>query len=199
MTEVWKPILGYEGYYDVSNTGKVRSLDRKRNNVRYSRNLKGKELKQSFGNSGYLQVNLSVFGKQKIFMVHRLVGIAFVENDDIEFKIAINHKDGNKTNNNASNLEWVSYSENQKHAYENGLNKWNPSKGKPMKSVVQIDPDTDEVVCVFDSIGDATRRVGAKSASGISHCCNHKKRYNTAYGFKWMFEKEYEDLLESEE
>lgn len=128
-------------------------------------------------------------------MMHRLVAEIFVKNSDLEKNIAVNHIDGDKTNNNASNLEWVTYSENQKHAYRNGLNSWNPSKGKPSKRVVQLDLETEEIIAIHDSIGSASRFVGAKYSSGISRCCNNHKRYKSAYGYKWKFQND----IESEE
>ena len=197
MEEIWKDVPGYEGFYEVSNTGKVKSLNHIRKNGFGKYLMKGRELKQNFGNSGYLQVCLSKLGKTKIIMVHRLVAKTFVEkkSDDC---IAVNHKDGNKANNYASNLEWVTYSENQKHAYKNGLNSWNPAKGKPMKSVVQLDLETNEIVAIHDSIGDASRFVGAKCSSSISRCCNNPKKHMSSYGYKWKFKND-EDMEESEE
>lgn len=199
MEEVWKSIEGYEGVYEVSNAGKVRSLDRKRKVINSTDFIKGRELKPSFDNGGYLKVNLSKNGNKNSFMIHRLVAKAFVENKNPSKNIAVNHKDGDKTNNCFLNLEWVTYSENQKHAYRNGLNRWNPRKGKPMKSVVQLDVKTNQIISIHESVGDATRSLNAKSSSGISRCCNRKKRYYTAYGFKWMFKEDYEKSLESEE
>lgn len=196
LKEVWKPIPDYEGYYEVSNTGKIRSVNHERKAYHGSYVMKGRELKPSFGNSGYLQVGLSKLGKTKNFMIHRIVARVFIVNDNPKCKIAVNHIDGNKVNNNADNLEWVSYSDNQKHAYANGLNSWNPRKGRPSKPVVQISIDTGKARAVYESLGEAKRAVGAKgSHSSIMRCCRGDKRYKTAHGFKWMFKEDYENML----
>ena len=182
MTEVWKPIPSYEGLYEVSNFGNVRSLDR----LRTRKVLKGRILKQNFCNSGYLHVNLSKRGNHKTIMVHRIVAKVFVDNDDEKKKIAVNHIDGNKTNNNASNLEWCTYSDNQKHAYKNGLNSWNKTKGKKPKGVIQLDKDTSKEIARYESIGEALRAINAPpSHTSLVNCCNKKKHYNTFHGYKW--------------
>lgn len=114
--EIWKPVVGYEGLYEVSNTGKVRSLERI-NTV--GRRGIGRELRQYLLPQGYLDVSLSSRGKISHKRVHRLVADAFCENPDS--KDEVNHKDGNKQNNTASNLEWCTKSENMIHAYQKGL------------------------------------------------------------------------------
>lgn len=114
--EVWKDILGYEGIYQVSNFGKVKSLKRA------TKNQHGKQeiiLKQRTHRDGYLRVNLKKEGKMKVQTVHRLVASAFLDNENN--LVAVNHIDGDKTNNKLSNLEWCSIGENTKHAYKKGL------------------------------------------------------------------------------
>lgn len=120
MPEVWKPVVGFEGFYEVSSRGNVRSCDRQ---VKCSRGeklrlWKGKVLKQTIAATrGYPQVSLSVKGLIRKVYVHRLVAEAFYS----VYDETVNHIDGDKTNNNVSNLEWVSYSENNKHAFRIGL------------------------------------------------------------------------------
>lgn len=108
---MWKSIKGYEGYYEVSDEGKVRSLDR---TIAYPdghvQHLKGKNLHFTKVNSGYLQVVLNKEGKKKRYYVHRLVGSAFLDNPN-NFS-DINHKDYNKENNCYENLEWMSHMDN---------------------------------------------------------------------------------------
>lgn len=109
MTETWKDIPNYEGIYQVSNLGNVKSLK------------KNITLKQFGDNYGYLQVILYKKYSRKTGKVHRLVGLAFIDNP--EGKPQINHKDGNKHNNHVSNLEWMTNKENKKHAMDSGITK----------------------------------------------------------------------------
>lgn len=113
MREKWKWVVGYEGYYLVSNAGRVMSVPHK---PKVGPNC-GYLLKQRRCNSGYPAVVLSVDGKKKNAMVHRMVAQAFVENP--KGKEEVNHIDGDKTNNSVENLEWVTRSENAVHAYKN--------------------------------------------------------------------------------
>ena len=104
--EIWKPIRGYEGYYEVSNFGRVRSLDREViSALGIKRRITGYFLPQRYFENRYLVVFLSKDGKQKPYKVHHLVAEAFIPNPD--HKPYINHKDGNKLYNWAGNIEWV--------------------------------------------------------------------------------------------
>lgn len=117
--KIWKDIIGYEGIYQVSNTGEVRSLDRK---IVYSNGkiyfTKGRLLKQKLNRGGYFCVHLRG-NKESHPVVHRLVAISFIGNP--KNKPTVNHKDGIKTNNNVNNLEWNTHSEQIKHAISTGL------------------------------------------------------------------------------
>lgn len=109
MIEIWKDILGYEGLYQVSNLGNVRSLN-------YRRSGKTKLLKQGTDN-GYKRVELSKNGKKKKYWVHRLVAIAFISNPN-NYK-EVNHKDEDKSNNNVNNLEWCTREYNNNYGTRN--------------------------------------------------------------------------------
>ena len=118
-TESWKNIKGYEGLYQVSNMGRVKSLERtvtRKNGIKQT--IRERILKPSTDKDGYLLVSLyNGRGKVKTFKVHRLVCEAFYENP--KKKPCVNHIDENKTNNKASNLEWCTYKENSNHGTRN--------------------------------------------------------------------------------
>lgn len=108
--EIWKEIEGYEGLYEVSNLGNIRSIDR----ITCGRKQKGRVLRQTVNkNTGYLSVGLCKNGNRKTYTVHRIVGKAFVEN--VDNKDTINHINENKLDNRAENLEWLSLSENLRY------------------------------------------------------------------------------------
>ena len=118
--EIWRDIEGYEGIYQVSNFGKVKRLEKE-----VHKNIKGqacaclykeKIMKLSNHNrNGYLKINLNNCNISKTYQIHRLVAQAFIPN--LNKLPQVNHKDGNKKNNKVENLEWVSVSDNHKHAY----------------------------------------------------------------------------------
>ena len=117
--EIWKDVKSYEGLYQVSNFGNVRSLDREipafiLNQEKVTRI--GKVLKPQVSNAGYEVVAFSKSGITKRFLVHRIVGKAFLKNE--EQKEQINHKNGIKIDNVLKNLEWATRSENQLHRFE---------------------------------------------------------------------------------
>lgn len=130
----WKPIKNYEGLYEVSNTGLVRSVDRI---DCVGKRQKGKILRLN-NTEKYLRVVLCKDGTPKTFYIHRLVAITFISNEE-NYK-CVNHKDGNKLNNNVENLEWCTYSHNMKHAFSNGLAKpWNKKLfDKDIKRIVSL-------------------------------------------------------------
>ena len=120
MEEIWKSVKNYDGFYEVSNRGNLRSLDRvSATSAGVIKRTKGKVLKNTFKNNGYLTVMFSVQGISKRCHVHRIVAEAFIGNPLI--KPMVNHKNGNKKDNCADNLEWVTHCENVKHAVKNGL------------------------------------------------------------------------------
>lgn len=121
MKEFWKPIKNYEGYYKVSNLGRIRSLDRKVTVWFGKRKYIGTFVNGEINRDGYnrVQLNVAEKGLRERFYVHRLVAEAFIPN--LENKPFINHKDGNKLNNSIENLEWCTSQENHQHEYETGL------------------------------------------------------------------------------
>lgn len=171
MTEIWKDIVGYEGLYQVSNLGRVKSLPK---TDRFGRLYPEKMKAQVNNGSGYLVVNLKHNGKQQMRTVHRLVAEAFIDNplncSDI------NHMDGNKQNNKVDNLEFCTRSFNMLHAVKLGLH---TDFGK--RKVLCV-----ETGIVFDSIKSAEQWVGVKG-SRISNVCQAKRGAKTCGGYHWRY------------
>lgn len=125
MKEIWKNIKGYEDLYQVSDTGRVKSLSRlRKGNGGYTSE---RILKPTLNSkTGYLYVALCKDGKPKTKSIHRFQAIAHIKNS--KNKPEVNHKDGNKLNNNSYNLEWVTSSENRNHAFAIGIQESRGSK-----------------------------------------------------------------------
>ncbi len=121
VKEAWASVIGFEGFYEVSDLGNVRSCTRQVTNSRnpkFTKTVNGKVLAITYAATRkYAQVGLSMKGKTTKAYVHRLVAEAFLTDWDD----TVNHIDGDKTNNRLENLEWVSYSDNNKHAFAIGL------------------------------------------------------------------------------
>ena len=123
--EIWKDVVGYEGYYKVSNLGRVKGVERQFtqfNSLTKNYNTKTlpeKIMKPHEDKDGYLKLQLTRDGEHNKFFVHRLVALAFIPNT--ENKPQVNHKQGNKKDNRVDMLEWNTVSENQQHAHDNKL------------------------------------------------------------------------------
>lgn len=162
MEKVWKPVVGYEESYEVSNYGEIRGVDR------YVSNGKGLSLKRGVIKSlktdkdGYFRVYLSKNSKKKQHLVHRLVAQAFLGN--VEEKPCVNHIDGDKQNNYVNNLEWVTRSENDLHAFKLGLRV--ATDGGMSKAVVKL-TSLGEVVKKYKSLTEAAKD-NAVSTQAIS-------------------------------
>ena len=192
MKEFWKDIVGYEGIYQVSNLGRVKSL------VTWCCNKykkREKILKPALNTYGYPTVSLSKNKLRKNKTIHRLVAENFIPNPNNYSQV--NHKDGVKTNNKINNLEWVTGSENILHSYKNGLREYpignkNHRYGKlgkehnRSKAVLQYDKNNN-FIAKYGSQREAERKTGIKQAS-IGCCC--RKTQKTAGGYIWKFEKE---------
>ena len=185
MEEIWKDIPGYEGMYQVSNLGRVKSLDRIKTNKLIGKHfVKEKLMKLRLSSRGYLSVGLTKNGKQVGYRVHRLVAQAFIPNP--ENKKEVNHINGVKTDNRVDNLEWCTSSENTIHAMRTGLItiKRGGDDNRSI-SVNQYNLNGD-FIKKWDCIKDIKRQLGYDTKAIIS-CCKHKKHYNTAYGYIWEY------------
>ena len=112
--EVYKSVPNYEGYYEISNYGQVRGVERIISTPHQQRKLKSMVLKQRINRYGYLIIDLSKSSVSKTFEVHRLIALTFLPQK--EGRNCVNHMDADKLNNNVENLEWVTYKENVHHA-----------------------------------------------------------------------------------
>jgi hypothetical protein len=175
--EEWKPIDGYPNYL-VSNSGRIKSLN-------YRGHRGEKILSPGDDGLGYRQVGIWKNGKGKMVKVHRLVCMAFIPNP--EDKPHINHKDGNKSNNVVSNLEWCTRSENLKHAWDTGLSE-NVKKAldkihtASMTPIVAIDRRTGKKI-IFPSVNEAARQLNV-DAPKISACILGKRQSHKGYYFR---------------
>tara|TARA_R110001599_G_scaffold72650_1_gene201379 strand:- start:2731 stop:3228 length:498 start_codon:yes stop_codon:yes gene_type:complete len=136
--EIFKDIKGYEGFYQVSNLGNVKSIDRVNN---LGRLLKTKTLKNSKMSSGYFSVRLSRGGRQKTFSIHKLVAIAFLNHKPCSYEIVVDHIDNDKLNNKADNLQLITQRENSSKNRDNSSGYtgvyWNETN-KNWKSIIRI-------------------------------------------------------------
>lgn len=181
MEEVWKPIPYYEGLYEVSNLGRVKSLN-------YNRTGKPQVMSQRIDKGGYCYIKL--FNKnhqQKFEKVHRLVALAFIPNPN--GYPCVNHKDEIKTNNSVNNLEWCTHHYN--NAYGTRGNRI--SCTRMTMSVSGSLPENRQVKCVetgqiFGSIAEAERSISkdGKRTGKLDHCLAKGPEY-TSGGYHWQY------------
>ena len=184
MEEVWKNIKDYEGIYQVSNLGNVRSLDRVSKNRHH---LKGKILKQHRDKDGYLKLCLFKNGVGRHFFVHRLVTIAFIPNPDN--KPQVNHIDEDKDNNKANNLEWctVLYNNNygkrlEKAVKSNDYKKLAKINEKP---IYGFNPNFSQDKISFNSIKEAAQKLNTTGGS-IGRVLRGERKTNHGWVFTYQ-------------
>ena len=171
--EVWRDIEGYEGRYQVSNMGRVKSLGRK---DRFGRVIKERILEPAVTHNGYLRVGLHVDGKRKMLRVHRLVCEAFHENPDN--KSEVNHVNEDKTDNRACNLEWSTRTENCNHGSRN--ERVAKALSKP---IGQFSLDG-KLIKVWQSACEARRQTGFDQGYVGAVA---RGKFKQAYGYIWKY------------
>ncbi len=183
--EIWKDIEGFEGLYQVSNKGRVKSLERELIYINGRRHLyKETILKSIRQNTGYYTVTLHKDRVANIKFVHRLVAQAFLPNP--QSLPQVNHKDEDPSNNKLENLEWCSASYNMNYGtIKQRLRERELNHPKLSKAVCQYTLDG-ELVATYPSAMEAMRQ-GGFHRGHIDECCNRSKYYKTHKGFIWRF------------
>jgi hypothetical protein len=178
MREEWRPVVGYEDSYEVSNFGEVMGIDRWVPSIHGERFKKGVVKNKKTDKDGYFRVYLSKSSKKKQYMVHRIVAQAFIENS-INHPV-VNHIDGNKQNNTEENLEWCTRSHNDLHAFRLGLRV--PTDGGTSKAVYKLDKETMAILGKYPSLTEAGRQTGL-TTQAISMAVTGKTKQSG--GYKW--------------
>ena len=208
MSETWKPVVGYEGLYEVSNKGRIKSLH-------YWGGNRQEVLSQAMRKDGYMHVGLSKDGVCTTYVVHRIVATAFIPNpQNLEM---VNHKDEDRTNNSVENLEWCSRSYNQLYSIKlhperrkvfgnnfidksTGQNTSPRTKHLPVKHFRRVEQRTlnDKLIKVHESASHASGETGIPSGNIIASCDRnesarqrktHKNHISRASGYIWRYAK----------
>jgi len=178
MIEIWKPVLMFSDFYEISNQGKLKSLDRfKKSKAGSNSFVKGRICVATLLSNGYCRYYLRDNGRVRQALVHILVAEHFIDNP--ENKPQVNHKNGIKTDNRVENLEWVTEKENTRHSLKNGFSK------QKLRTVIGTSIK-DGGIIEFESLQDAADYVNGNRAN-IHKCLNRISNRTIAYGYTWTY------------
>ena len=188
--EEWRDVVGWEGLYQVSNLGRVKSLSKRivykdgRVYVHPPRVMKNQKI-----STGYRSVMFYGANGKKQYYVHRLVAETFILNPNNLGDV--NHKDGCKTNNILINLEWCSRSDNIKHAYKNGLSLAHMDEAikECSRPVIQYAP-SGEIIAEYSSANKAAKASGYNQGQISKYCRVENKKHSTYKGYIWKYKEE---------
>lgn len=184
--EIWKDIPDYEGIYQVSNLGRVKSLARTRKAAFGSYCLvKERILKSGIDKDGYLQQSLCKNNKMKTFKVHRLVANCFINNPNSLIFNQINHIDGNKLNNKVENLEWCDITHNNREAVKIGLKGGKPYRPRVDSTPIKQCDKNGYFIKIYENLAQAVRISGI-SKTAISNCLNGRSK--SSGGYIWVYD-----------
>lgn len=198
MEEIWRDIEGYEGQYQVSNLGRVRSVERQVRKWNGFKTIRESFLKQKLGKNGYVQVTLCKDGRMKTYLAHRLVAKAFIPNS--ENKPYIDHINTIKTDNRTDNLRWVTRKENEQNPLsilhrsewqKGGKNGMYGKFGKEHNRSIPIVQLTMDGKYIRD--WECTRQVERELGFPSNNICSVlRKRTNSSHGYKWVYKSDYD-------
>ena len=188
--EEWRDVVGWEGLYQVSNLGRVKSLSRSivyKDGREYA--YPSKIIKNQKVSTGYRSVMFYGVNGKKQYYVHRLVAETFIPNP--KNLCDVNHKDCCKTNNILINLEWCSRSDNIKHAYKNGLICVHMDEAikKRSRPVIQY-AQSGEIIAEYSSENKAAKASGCNQGQISKYCRGENKKHSTYKGYIWKYKEE---------
>ncbi len=194
MEEQWKDVAGYDGYYQVSSCGRIKSVERyvqDRFGIKAPYRIPEKILKPKHKRGGYLQVNLSMHGRAHPYSIHRMVAEAFIPNPD--HLPTVNHKNEDKTDNRVENLEWCSQAYNNEYGTRTERSQMNQ---KQRRNVRMLSLDG-EILRIFPTCFSAARYITGEpkgkslrvrvTDNNIRRACRLQR--HKAYGYRWEFDK----------